>query len=97
MIAVFTDCLPPVYDPSGMAFLPNNFAGYDYPSNEGVCVPPHDVSAKEHPTPTTYRSQKLFRPWEDKPEDETPRMAKKVFVEDEFPSLQTGLSKLKLK
>jgi len=86
---------PPVYDPSGMTYLPNNYAGFAYPSNEGVCVPPQDLSHKEHQT--TYRSKKFFRPWEDKSEEEAPKMSKVAFVEDEFPSLQTGLSKLNLK
>jgi len=54
----------------------------------------------------TYRSHKLFRPWEDKmPSDFVEenvqnlplRDAEPSFVEDDFPSLQSGLSKMNIK
>jgi len=84
---------PPVsYDASGMTYFPN----VGYPSNEGICVPPQEVPFQEQPT--TYRSSKLFRPWEDNSEEEkTPTKSKVAFVEEDFPSLQTGLSKLNVK
>lgn len=85
---------PPVYDQNGLVYPPNFYAACDYSSSEGVSIPPPDVPFREQPP--TSRPQKLFRPWEDKP-DVTPKMSKQAFVEDDFPSLQSGLSKLNFK
>ena len=82
------------YDANGIAYFPNN----GYPVNGGVCVPPQEVPFKEQPI--THRSPKMFRPWEDKSEEEkekTPTKSKVAFVEEDFPSLQTGLAKLNVK
>ena len=94
---ICSEGFPPVYDPNGVAYLPNNVPAYDYPSNEGAWVPPHDLPHQDQ-TPIYRSSKKLFRPWEDKAdEDKTPKMSKVAFVEEDFPSLQTGLTKMNIK
>ena len=69
-------------------------------------------SRDQHQLPNsslTYRTYKLFRPWEDKMASEgvevarnnvhnlPHRNAEPSFVEDDFPSLQSGLSKMNIK
>jgi len=78
---------PGPYDPSMMMYPGYMMAAGQYP---------HQDQAAAAPSPAAYRPPrtKLFRPWEDKIEEET---AKKPFVEDDFPALQSGLTKLNLR
>ena len=88
-LKVFTNFTgyPGPYDPSMMMYPGYMMAAGQYP---------HQDQAAAAPSPAAYRPPrtKLFRPWEDKIEEET---AKKPFVEDDFPALQSGLTKLNLR
>jgi len=80
--------------------VPGYFIPHPPPPNQSGPDLPSDAHHKTNATTSSYRNFKFFRPWEDKKmSDEECAGIKKAedFVEDDFPTLQSGLSKLKLK
>lgn len=80
--------------------LPGYFIPHPNPPNQSFPGLPREAHQEAKTSSSSYRNIKFFRPWEDKDKiDEKCEGIKKAehFVEEDFPSLQSGLSKLNLK